>query len=40
VYDSVSEDRSNAERKKVESKLFRVQDGVQAKNEEAKTPDK
>jgi integrase len=40
VYDSVSEDRSNAERKKVESKLFRVQNGVQAENEEDKTPDK
>ena len=32
VYDSVSEDRSENERKKIETKLFRVQDGVQTEN--------
>ena len=34
VYDSVSEDRSDQERKKVEKTLFGVQNGVQNKNAE------
>lgn len=38
VYDSVSEDRSEMEREKVESRLFGVQNGVQTKNEPVKTP--
>ena len=38
VYDSVSEDRSEMEREKVETRLFGVQNGVQTKNEPVKTP--
>lgn len=37
VYDSVSDDRSQNERKKVESSLFRVQNGVQTDSEEAES---
>ena len=40
VYDSVSEDRSTEERKKVESRLIRVQNGVQIQNEEPENVDK
>ena len=40
VYDSVSEDRSDQERKKVESRLFGVQNGVQSENEEAESLEK
>lgn len=40
VYDSVSEDRSDQERKKVENRLIGVQNGVQSKNETAETLDK
>ena len=39
VYDSVSEDREDQERKKVEKMLFRVQNGVQPENETAETVD-
>lgn len=35
VYDAVSEDRSENERKKVENRLFRVQSGVQPEKESA-----
>ena len=37
VYDSVSEDRSIQERKKVETRLFGVQNGVQKENDDAGT---
>ena len=40
VYDSVSEDRSEQERKKIENRLFRVQNGVQSEKESAETLDK
>jgi hypothetical protein len=39
VYDSVSEDRSEQERKKVEKSLFGVQNGVQAENEQPEQPE-
>lgn len=37
VYDSVSEDRSEQERKKVENRVFGVQNGVQTENEKPAT---
>ena len=40
VYDSVSEDRSENERKKVETRLIGVQNGVQTENENNETIDK
>lgn len=40
VYDTVSDDRSEAERKKVESKLFQGQKEVQSENEQLETPAK
>lgn len=40
VYDSVSEDRSAAEREKVENRLFGVQNGVQGEKEQPETIDK
>lgn len=40
VYDSVSEDRSEQERKKVEKWLIGVQNGVQTENKTAETVDK
>ena len=40
VYDSVSEDRSDQERKKVEKWLIGVQNGVQVQNETAETVEK
>lgn len=40
VYDSVSEDREKNERQKIESGLFRVQNGVQIESEEAETVEK
>lgn len=40
VYDSVSEDRSENERKKIESSLFGVQNGVQNKKETPETVEK
>lgn len=40
VYDSVSEDRSDQERKKVENRLIGVQNGVQIQNENAESIDK
>ena len=40
VYDSVSEDREKNEREKIESGLFRVQNGVQIDSEEAETVEK
>lgn len=39
VYDSVSQDREQSEREKVEKKLIRVQNGVQDQNEEHTTVD-
>lgn len=39
VYDSVSDDRSDSERKKVETRLFGVQNGVQQEKEQSETPD-
>ena len=40
VYDSVSQNRSENERKKVESGLFRIQNGVQLNSETAETIEK
>lgn len=40
VYDSVSEDRSENERKKIESSLFRVQNGIQQDPEGAESIEK
>ena len=40
VYDAVSEDRSSEERKKVETALIRVQNGVQVQNPEPESIDK
>ncbi len=40
VYDAVSEDRSEAERKKVEKRLIGVQNGVQTKKETPETVEK
>ena len=40
VYDSVSNDREDQERKKVENRLFRVQNGVQDENEKPDNVDK
>lgn len=40
VYDSVSEDRSTEERKKIENRLFGVQNGVQNNSEQPETVEK
>lgn len=40
VYDSVSDDRSENERKKIETRLFRVQNGVQTENKAGETVEK
>ena len=40
VYDAVSEDRSAQERKKIENRLFGVQNGVQSENEKPATVEK
>lgn len=40
VYDSVSEDRSSQERKKIENRLFGVQNGVQPEKEKPEAIDK
>ena len=40
VYDSVSEDRSEQERKKIENRLFRGQNGGQLENEQPACLDK
>jgi hypothetical protein len=37
VYDSVSEDRSEQEREKIEKRLFGVQNGVQKENGKPET---